>query len=279
MTVAISCNLSDGVILGVDSATTVSEPSGVVKVYEKADKLFQLSKLPIGIATYGLGARLGRSVGSYLREFELLNPNSVLGGKNSVGDVVEELRMFFRTIYISTLAPAIAKEKGKAFEEIPREELPSLGFVVGGFSANSFLSEVWNIEIPFHGTKGSAMQRKNPGDFGTDWFALYEPIQRYFKDYSLKLLDEVIGYFVQKRGSGLTPQEETDIQNVLGKYEYQVPYFAMPIREGIEHVRFLVSMVVNHHRFAVGAPVVGGNVNIGLVTYKGEQFQILSGER
>src|SRR5206468_6888121 len=42
MSVAIACNLSDGVVLAVDSAVTVPDPAGggVAKVYENAQKLF-----------------------------------------------------------------------------------------------------------------------------------------------------------------------------------------------------------------------------------------------
>jgi hypothetical protein len=47
--------------------------------------------------------------------------------------------------------------------------------------------------------------------------------------------------------------------------------------EGVAYVKFLVEMVVNHHRFAVGAPIVGGKARIGLVTYKGEKFQFIDG--
>ena len=50
----------------------------------------------------------------------------------------------------------------------------------------------------------------------------------------------------------------------------------MPIVEGIAYVKFLVEMVINHHRFSIGAPVVGGKIQIGLVTYKGEKFRILT---
>lgn len=42
MTVAVSCNLSDGVILGVDSAVTLTNNKGaIIKVYENAKKLFK----------------------------------------------------------------------------------------------------------------------------------------------------------------------------------------------------------------------------------------------
>jgi hypothetical protein len=45
--------------------------------------------------------------------------------------------------------------------------------------------------------------------------------------------------------------------------------------EGVEYARFLVELVTKHHRFASGAPVVGGSANIGIVTYRGDEFQIL----
>ncbi len=65
------------------------------------------------------------------------------------------------------------------------------------------------------------------------------------------------------------------IEKILLKHEYQFPIAGMPIMEGIAYVRFLVEMVINHYRFSIGAPVVGGKAQIGLVTYKGEKFRIL----
>ena len=49
MTVAVSCSLADGVILGVDSAGTISDPRGILKVIENAEKLFQLVDKPVGL--------------------------------------------------------------------------------------------------------------------------------------------------------------------------------------------------------------------------------------
>jgi len=54
MTVAISCNLSEGVVLGVDSAVTVAAGNHY-KIWEHAQKLFQMGERPIGAAIYGLG--------------------------------------------------------------------------------------------------------------------------------------------------------------------------------------------------------------------------------
>src|SRR5437879_2866980 len=95
MTIAVSCNLSDGVVLGVDSAVTIPTPTGGVgKVYENAEKLFQLGSRPIGIAVFGLGTLGNRSLGSYIREFEVRNPGGLVTGTGTVEQIVEALRTF-----------------------------------------------------------------------------------------------------------------------------------------------------------------------------------------
>jgi hypothetical protein len=56
VTVAISRNLSEGVVLAVDSAVMLPDPGGgVMKIYENAEKLFQLADRPIGVAVSALG--------------------------------------------------------------------------------------------------------------------------------------------------------------------------------------------------------------------------------
>jgi hypothetical protein len=68
VSVIVLCNLSDGLIIGVDSAVTVADASGIRKVFNEGEKLklFQLAD-KIGVATYGLGGLEGRSIGSFIR--------------------------------------------------------------------------------------------------------------------------------------------------------------------------------------------------------------------
>lgn len=277
MTVAVSCNLSDGVALAVDSAVTVPDASGegVAKVYENAQKLFQLRGRPIGIAVFGLGTLGSRTIGSYVREFETLDPNGVVSGENTLAEVVEGLRAFFMQRYQAEVVPLLEKHHDMPFAEIPREKVPVLGLVVGGFGAGAFLSEVWEVLIPIHEQAGSAAQRRAPGNFGSNWFAMFDPIRRYIKGFDPKLIDQLVGYFVAKRGGqALDPQETAEVQQLLAGFEYQVPFAAMPMEEGIRHTRFLAELVVSHHRYAVGAPIVGGAVRVGSVTYGEGGFQI-----
>jgi hypothetical protein len=232
------------------------------------------------VATYGLGALGMRSIGSYVREFEVRDPNGVVEAENTVAEVVEALRTFFMDGYNREILPHLQAQN------LPREQWPVLGLVVGGFSSGEYLSEVWNIVIPHHDQPNSAERYRGPGEFGSNWFAMFEPIRRYVKGFDPALIDALGNYMQQLRGSGFTPAETQEIQQILLQHEYQIPFTAMPMQEGVEFTRWLVQLVVNHHRFtigapadpmATGAPIVGGQARIGTVTYRREPFQVLDG--
>jgi hypothetical protein len=280
MSVAVSCNLADGLILGVDSAVTINDPSGgVAKIYENATKLFQLGEKPIGIATFGLGSLGTRGIGSYVRQFEKENPNEVVTDYCPLDSVVEELRVFFLSLYKEFVADAYEQQTGKKFSDLPVNNRPILGFAVGGYSGGSYLSQVWEILIPIHETPKSATLLRKEGDFGSNWFALNQPIFRYLKGFDRNLLDETCNYLISLLGRQLQPAELAEIQKILAKFEYRVPYFGMPLAQGIAHVRFLVELVISHHKYSLGASVVGGKARIGVVDYKGDRFLILPEEK
>jgi hypothetical protein len=201
MSVVVACNLSDGVIMGVDSAITLPAAppmpgaplppnvmiGGVLKTYEDAEKLFPLGERPIGVATFGAAVINTRTVGNYLREFVLKDPGGIVSTPSSIRDVVEQLRIFFYDAYLRLVVPAVEQAHGKKFEDIPDADRPSIGLVVGGFSANEYLSEIWTIVVPVHNAPSSAILTRAQGNFGANWYALYEPITRYIKGYSPNL--------------------------------------------------------------------------------------------
>ncbi len=278
MTVAVSCNLSDGVILGVDSAVTLPSVNGIVKVYENAAKLFQLGDKPIGIAVFGMGALGNRTLGSYIREFELTGYKDVVKKGYKLRDIVEALRVFFMRRYKETIIPEFEAQTGLKFGDVPMEHRPAFGLVIGGFSDRAYLSETWLVSIPHHENPNSAELQRGEGNFGTNWFATFEPIRRYIKGFDPALLDELLGYVQGIVGRPFADEEIMHMQQIIGNHEYQIPFIAMPIEEGIAHTRFLVELAINHHRFAVGAPIVGGKAKLGMVTYKGDKFQLLDEE-
>lgn len=276
MTIALVCNVSDGVVMGVDAAVTVPAPGGIAKVYENAEKLFALKGRPVGMAGYGLGSMADRSIGSYFAEFEAADPDGHLNDDSDLSVVVESIRLFLHTEYMKSVVPQLEAATKKKFKNLRPEQIPNLGVVLGGFSPGEYLSEVWNIRIPHDDKPSSATQTRKPGQFGTNWFAMYAPIQRYFKGYDENLLKELMDYLLPKLGKPLTKAQEDNLKAKLAKHEYQVPYGAMPLQEAVDHVKFLAELMINHHRFVAGAPVVGGRVALGKVSYRGERFEILN---
>ncbi len=282
MTVAISFNLSDGVILGVDSAVTVTAGDNHVKIWENAEKLFQLGAKPIGAAIYGLAGFGDRSIGSYLREFELSNPRNVLTVENELADVVEQLRLFLNEKYQAIIVPAI-QAAGRDFEqELQAGTVPAVGVVVGGYSSGQYLPEVWQIVIPYHTNPNSSLQRFARGNTGVSWYSMYEPIVRYINGYDANLVEELKAYVRGMLARDFTAVETAEMDAIIGKYQYKVSFASMPIAQGIEYVKFLVDLAINHYHFSSGlehAPltekVVGGRARLGVVTYKGGSFKIL----
>ena len=100
MTIALALKVGDGIVLGADSASTLTAGSSVVNVYFNAEKVFNLCKgLPIGAVTYGLGTLENRSIAVLskdLRErFAIGGQWELKKGKFSVKDVVDRMNEFF----------------------------------------------------------------------------------------------------------------------------------------------------------------------------------------
>ncbi len=267
MSVAVLCNLSDGLIIGVDSAITVADAGGIRKVFDDGEKLFQLAA-KIGVATYGLGGLEGRSIGSFIREFELTHPDI---GNLPIQEVVEQLRVFFMGVYVR-FAEALY---GMPFDQIAADQKGTLGILVGGFSPNEFLSEAWEIQLPLHAAANSARRVCAPGEFLVAWFATFGPIERYLYGMDRNLLVETSAYVEGLLGRAMTQEEIDAYAPIRDKYAYRIMLDSMPIQTGIDYVRFLVQLVIQHYRFTSTHPVVGGRAKLGVVTYKQESFRLL----
>jgi hypothetical protein len=188
-----------------------------------------------------------------------------------IGDVVERLRAFFFNVYVRFAEQLF----GVPFDQIPQDKKGYLGLIVGGFSPGAFLSEAWEIQIPLHDQPGSARQICSQGTFLVSWFATFDPIERYLLGFDRGLLGEMSTYVEGLLGRPLTQQESDGFAPIREKYCYRLMLDSMPIQAGIEYVRFLVQLVIQHYRFTSPHPVVGGRSKLGVVTYKEENFLIL----
>jgi hypothetical protein len=276
VSVAVALTISDGFIVGVDSAVTISFGAGKTNIYEDAEKIFQLGERRIGIATLGLAGIGERSIGSFIREFEFVNFGNAMDDGREVREITESLRDFFYQAYAGVIIPAVEALRKVPFQQVAIADRPSLGLIVGGYSDRAFLPEVWEIRIPEHSSTNSAQLLRAPGVVGVSWHAVNMPIHRYINGIDPRLRADLETQLLQILGRPLTGQEASDFEKIFGRYQYQFVYNSMPITSGIRFVRHLVDMVIEHYRVVAEDSIVGGEPRIGVVTYKGERFRILS---
>jgi len=211
----------------------------------------------------------GRTTGSFIREF-IVDPANADLATLDLKEITERLRRFYFDYYRSFAE----KVHGKPFDEIPTNVKGLLGLVVGGFSPGSFLSEIWNIEIPTHCAPYSAVQKNAPGNFGFSWYASSAPITRYLKGIDQELGAKVRSQFEVIVGRPLNEEELGKFQEILNGHEYRIKVEGMPIQSGAACARFLVDFVIGHYVFAETHPIVGGKPKIGIVTYSHDAFTI-----
>lgn len=272
MSIGITCNISDGVILGADSAITISgkalTPSGmtegVLKVYNDAEKVYQISDLPIGIVTCGIAMIGSRTFKSYINEFEYEEKKEKLS-KLNLEQICKFIYSFFMRKYEETFKKELETIHGKKYEEIPDNKKPMLGIAVAGFSPKAYLSEVWQVSIPKKEEKEAIIKLRDKGVFGTNWFGIYGSISRLIKGYDNQLLDQVIGYLVNKFKIDIDTGSKAEIKKILDQYEHKIPYNAMPLQEGVDHVKFLLDVVINETKFVIGAQICGGKVRVAVI--------------
>lgn len=272
MSICVAFNLSDGVVIAVDSATTmVGSDGNITKVFPDVDKIFQLGHLKVGIATYGIAAMKGRTIGSFIREFAFDPENADVLETLTVAEIVERLRIFFFGHYRSFLEEI----HGVPYTEIPSNMKGNLGLVVGGFSPGAFLSEIWEVVIPRDEAANSSRHVCAPGVYTFAWFASSVPINRYIKGIDPALSFALRTKFEGILGRGLTDEEVGEFGAVIAEAEYPIQTNGMPIQGGIACAKFLVDFVLGHYRFSETHPIVGGKARIGTVTYNQNAFQIL----
>lgn len=277
MTIIVCCNLPDGIIIGADSAVTVSgevedqsgkRHAGVLKVYERARKIFQLGELPVGVAAFGVSAMGQRTVASYLEEFELDKLQEV-APEGKVGENLEPLCKtmweFLERKYRQEFKENLERRKGRPYDDIPADERPPLAVVVAGYGYRRPLGEVWLVKVPFPGDAEPVVPVRRPGDFGANWFGVSGPVTRFILGFDPSLPAR-LRKILQERVTDKYAEVWPEIERELRSLEFAIPYPAMPLEDGIEHVRYLTGLAISFARFAVGAPICGGEIRLATIT-------------
>jgi len=281
VTIAVACNLADGVVMGTDSAVTIQGTyrgqEGVLKVYNDAEKLFRLHELPIAIATYGLSQLNLRTIESYIREFEHVYPEEEVVDL-TLERIAQELWAFFYTRYKDSFGEALEQEHEKPFDEIEASKKPQLGLMVGGFSPGAYLSELWDVYVHQNSVEEGVVCTRPEGTFGSSWRGQIEGIRRFHKGFSFNDLDKVIGTILDHFGNEMDGDLRKKLDGVVGAAEYLIPWGGMPLQEGIDYTKFCLDIMINQTKFVIGAPTCGGNVRIAVV-HRDKGFQVVTDTR
>jgi len=257
MTIAISINVNDGVVLASDSASSlvVSDDDGntsVQNIYNNADKIYNLYKgLPIGAMTWGAGSIGTASIATLAKDFRkaLMQDDGFDKDQYTVEDAALRFKQFF---YDERYVAAYQAWTSK----------PSTGFLIAGYSSGSQLAETWKLEIDVNGDCIGPYII----NYSITWDGQPDAIQRLLLGFDSRL-EQVL------RGNGLDDTAVDQIMNTCMQiFPVQVAVNPMPIQDAIDLARFLVEATINFSRFTPGAPTVGGPVEIAAIT-KHENFK------
>lgn len=266
MTIAVVIKVHDGMVFASDSASSIMTAGAgvqpkIINVYNHANKIFNLRKgFPVAGITFGAGsigqASISTMAKDLRRRFDGDDPDYKdwqLDPTNyTIKQVTEKAREF---LFDEHYKPTFEKD----------DNPPTLGFWVGGFSAQSSQSELWSIEI-LNAKEAVVSERRTLDATGIDWSGEPEAIRRLIMGAGSKLP-------VVLKDMGI---KDKDIPAAMAKInaELEVPLAMppMPIQDAIDLGYFLVELTATFTRFKPGAHTVGGPIEIAAIT-KHEGFK------
>jgi hypothetical protein len=269
VTIAVALKVHDGLVLAADSASTLigRDPaggsSGVINVYNTANKIFNLKKgFPIGAVTWGSGSIGPASISTLAKDLRQRfsdddKPDWALDYSSySVRDVADKVRQF---MYEERYVPE--------FEGV--EYKPPLSFLVGGYSSGASLAEEYHVEIQEGGACPEPQLVSGPQDAEARvfWEGQPEAIYRLLAGYGTGLPDVL-------QGSLGVPNDQVGPAMSIIEQALATPLVeaAMPIQDAIDLAEFLVNLTIGYSRFSPGAPTVGGPIEVAAIT-KHERFK------
>lgn len=247
MTIAAAYLVSEGVVFGTDSTTTISVRTpqgggGVLQILSHAQKVFEVGENSrFGVCTWGAG---------------------------SVGDISH------RTI-IARLADGIrenvtVKDAAEALGEIvgplvKKAKVEFVGYYLGGWNPTTHEPACYKIEVTQEGKKIDALSLGLCSFSGIPVF-----FTRVFRGFDPQLRQNL-----NKEIKSLFPPEKLpdDFEKLFEKAfeKATAPLVAaghkdLPIREAIDFVYTYLHISIKATKFMFGAPASGGPIEIGFVT-------------
>jgi len=247
MTILASVKVRDGIALATDSMTQLSKRLSdgnytVVKNYANARKLFQIQDLPVGVMSWGVGNIGPRSIEGLILDFSR-DMEKYITDMKSVKNVAEGLLSFIKEVYDETHKESQIKKR------------PVLGFFLGGYSSKGQFAEEYEFLLP-HKAKVKAV--RPPDACGASWRGIIIPFQRLYQGVDPRILQELKSLGVQ----------DDIIKKVFtsGKWNLPFVYDGMPVRDAVNHAKFILHTTIDTATFEAGtAPTCGGPLQVAVI--------------
>jgi Proteasome subunit len=252
-TVNVGIALSEGIILAADSRLTLITSQtfpGYMVLSDNNNKVFAVGNF--GISTYGEAFLQNRTISSWVADY------SVKTHKPS-DDVDAFARRF--SDYINDLYV-------KQYPE-PKDQTRILGFLIAGYDSNG-KGKLLSVEFP--ATK-TPLESSNTSDKqGAQWRGDTDTIVRLVKGY-----DPRIGTLAA--WNDIPSAQKDAIAKQENSLEYNIPWNALMLQDGVDFATSLVKMTVTFQRFSFGTvgnagaiPSVGGAVDVLVVRPTGIEW-------
>jgi hypothetical protein len=242
VTVVVTINIVDSVVLSSDSATT-----GPMGIWNSANKIFNLRKTwPVAATTFGVASLNGQSIATLAKELRCCFSGKRSGHEGwsldpatyEISDVAQRLKDFFWGKYQTASATG------------------TLGFHVAGYSAGSDIGEVWLVSMDQDGCKDPERQG-NPGEPAVAWSGQPEAISRIVNGASMALPEALASLDV----------DPSKVQEAMKQTGIPLVAAGMPLGEAIDLAEFLVDATIKFVRFGPGnVASVGGPIEIAALT-------------
>jgi hypothetical protein len=250
MTIAAAYLTSEGVVLGADSATTVSvrQPTGgagVAQVFRYAQKVFEVGDPGrAGLCAYGAGSI------------------AEVSHRTLVACLADEMKQNNLTISAATdrLVELVSQARRGA-----AGPLPDVGYFVGGWDAGTHAPSCFQLNIPANGAPD-----KTTLTIGDARFAgMPQVFTRVFYGVDGQLEPRLREILKTRLGHAVPPDFDAVFSSAFEEAAaplVAIGYRDLPLREAIDFVHAYLHITVKAVKFKFGPPVCGGPIEIGFIS-------------
>jgi hypothetical protein len=243
MTIAAAYLVSEGVVLGADSSTTVQVPTsqgtGVVQLLTHSQKVFEVgSNSRFGICTWGAG-----NIGPYSHRTLIAQLADMINEKTTIEDAANK--------FADIVMP-----------KMKENNIPFVGYYLGGWQPQTHKAACCHIELTPEEKKINPLMLGLCSFSGNPTF-----FTRVFRGFDPRLCNKLSA---ELNNMGITVAGNEDkIRTAFEKAAEplaSVGFQDLPIREAIDFIYSYLHITVKAEKFKFGPPSCGGPIEIGFIS-------------